>query len=150
MHRWGFANQVTFDASKEHFSILSHTDSAEGSSVKLLGINFDTKLQMSEAITECIHEASWRLRTILRTRRFYCDLELVLHFKSHVLSYLEYRIAGIYHAITTALTPLDRILDRLLRDINMSATEALLNCNLAPLSSRRDIAMLDIIHRVVL
>ena len=150
MHRWGFANQVIFDAGKEYFSIFNHTDHAKGSSVKLLGIDFDSKLQMNETISGCIHEASWRLRTILRTRRFYNDLEMVLHFKSHVLSYLEYRTAGIYHATSIALAPLDHVLDRLLQDINMTTTDALLTCNLAPLASRRDIAMLGMIHRAVL
>ena len=111
LHRWGFANQVTFDASKEQMAILSHTNDASGDPVRLLGIEFDVKLQMGVCIAECIHEANWRIRTVLRSRRFYSDKELVLHFKSHILSFLEYRTATIYHAASTILTPLDRVLD---------------------------------------
>ena len=75
---------------------------------------------------------------------------MVHDFKAHVLSYLEYRTPGIYHAATTVITSLDRILERFLRDINMTSEEALMNCNLAPLATRRDIAMLGLIHRTVL
>ena len=131
-------------------AVLSHTSDASGESVRLLGIDFDIKLQMGICITECIHEASWRLRTILRSRKFYSDQELVLHFKSHVLFYLEYRTIAIYHASSSALAPLDRVLDSFLRDIGMTPTDALLLCNLAPLLARRDMAILGFIYRAIL
>ena len=66
------------------------------------------------------------------------------------MSFIEYRTPGIYHASTTVLAPLDRILDRFLGDLHITALEVLLNFNLAPLSCRRDIAMLGLIHRTVL
>ena len=61
-------------------------------------------------------------------------------YKSHILSYVEYRTPAVFHACTTVLHPLDRVLQNLFRQINMSDEEALLNFNLAPLSTRRDIA----------
>ena len=45
---------------------------------------------------------------------------------------------------------IDRIQKRLLRRVGMTTTEALLICNLAPLHTRRDIAMLGVIHRAMI
>jgi hypothetical protein len=149
LHTWGQGNQVIFDAGKESFMIISTTE-PEGGPIRLLGIDFDAKLQMHTAIGECVREASWRLRTLLRTRRFHTDAELLMLFKAHVLSFLEYRTPAIFHASETALEPLNRVLFSFLRDICMTAQEAILHFNMLPLSSRRDIAMLGVLHRAVL
>ena len=145
VHLWGAANQVVFDASKEDFTILD-TQSDDEKIVKLLGIHFDTRLRMDYAIHECAQEASWKLRSLLRSRRFFKDAEMVLHFKSHLLSYIEYRTPAIYHATTTALAPIDRILSSFLRQLGISDIHALIHFKLAPLSSRRDVAMLGAVH----
>ena len=71
-------------------------------------------------------------------------------FKAHILSYIEYRTPGIAHASTTTLRPIDRILARFLREIGMSENAALLYFGLAPLATRRGIAMLGVVHRAVL
>ena len=105
---------------------------------------------MTLAVQECVNEASWRLRTLLRTQRYHTDAELLLLFKSHILSCLEYRTPAVFHACTTVLHPLDRVLQNFLRQISMSDEEALLNFNLAPLSARRDIAMLSVLRRAAL
>ncbi len=149
LHRWGHANQVTFDAGKESFAVISTTDPA-GESFKLLGLEFDTKLVMRDCVRICVTEASWRYRSILRTHRFFNDRELVGLFKAHVLSYVEYRTPGVYHASTTVLEPLDRILSSFLRQVNVDELAALHDLNLAPLSARRDVAMLGLLHRAVL
>ena len=109
LHRWGQGNQVVFDPAKETCCILSQTD-PEGENLRLLGVPFDTKLLMADCVHECVHEAGWRLKSILRTRRFHTDSELIHHFKSHVLSFLEYRTAALYHASSTILQQLDGIL----------------------------------------
>ena len=121
-----------------------------GNPVKLLGVHFDTDLRMSTAVHECVIESSWRLRTLLRTRRFFSHRELLLHFKSHVLSYLEYRTPAIFHATSTVLSPMDRILHNLLHELDIPLDTALFESNLSPLETRRDIAMLGVIHRAVL
>ena len=77
-------------------------------------------------------------------------VNFMLLFKSHILSYLEYRTAAVYHACTTVLAPLDRVLERFLRDICVNEIDALMSFNLAPLTTRRDLAMLGLIHRTVL
>ena len=67
LHEWGAANSVTFEASKESFHILSHTQ-AYGESFRLLGVTFDVQLYMGEAVHECTVEAHWRLSALLRSR----------------------------------------------------------------------------------
>ena len=149
IHAWGSANQITFDAGKESFAVLSTTN-AEGESFKLLGIPFDVHLRMRECIHETVAEASWRLKSLLRSHRFFNDSEMVGFFKAHVLSYLEYRTPALYHACSTDLSVLDRVLSNLLRQIGVSDVEALLEFRLAPLMCRRDIAMFGIIHRTLI
>ena len=140
---------MRFDPGKEHKLILDPHEPI-GPTVKLLGILIDPDLRMISAINDCAQEASWRLRTLLRSRRFFSDRQILLHFKSHVLSYIEYRTPGIFHATTTALRPVDHILSSLLHNLDISADDCLLNFALAPLCTRRDIAMLGVIHRAVL
>ena len=76
--------------------------------------------------------------------------ELIGHCKSHVLSVMEYRTPAIYHESTTSLRPVDQILRSFLRQLGVSGMAALVHFNLAPLSSRRDIPMLGLIHRTLL
>jgi hypothetical protein len=71
-------------------------------------------------------------------------------YKSHVLSYIGYRTPAIYHAISSCLSEVDRIQRRFVYDLGFSDLEALVYFKLAPLSSRRDIALLGLIHRTVL
>ena len=71
-------------------------------------------------------------------------------YKSQVLSFVECRTSAIYHAPDTTLAPLNAVQTRVLRAINISSEEALLHFRLAPLETRRDIAMLGLVHRQVL
>jgi len=76
---------------------------------------------------------------------------MIIHlFKSRILGFVEYRIAGIYHANSTALAQLDGVYTKFLKAVGLSFEEALLEFGLAPLNARRDIAMLGVIHRTVL
>ena len=71
-----------FDPGKEHIGILSTTEPV-GDNFKLLGVEIDAKLRMNGAISACAIDVSWRMRSLLRTSRFYNDAELVLFFKAH-------------------------------------------------------------------
>ena len=71
-------------------------------------------------------------------------------YKSHILSYIEYRTAAISHASTTALSVLDSVQVRFLRVLEVTEESALIDYSLAPLSVRRDIAILGLIHRSVI
>eukprot|EP00959_Pyramimonas_sp_CCMP1952_P445177 9321525-Pyramimonas_sp.AAC.1 len=64
---------------------------------------------MVDAVESCVAAASWRILSIVRTRRFYNDAELVNLYKSHVLSFIEYRTSAIYHASASVLAPLDAL-----------------------------------------
>ena len=48
------------------------------------------------------------------------------------------------------LQPLDKLQDRFVREAGLTSLEALMVFNLAPLSCRRDVAMLGILHRAAL
>ena len=57
---------------------------------------------------------------------------------------------AILHANIELLRAIDNIQEKFLRDINVPSEEALKSYNLAPLSCRRDIASLGILHRAKL
>ena len=148
LHEWGAANSVTFDAEKKSFHVLSRSD-FYGHSFKLLGVQYDLQFIMSEACSECTVEGHWRLSSLLRSRRFFTLKDLALHYKSHILSYVEFRTPAITHAANVHLNLVDSMQKRFLRNINVTSFEALHHLNLAPLSCRRDIANLGIIFRAV-
>jgi len=149
LHKWGAANQVEFDPGKESKHILSLSE-PEGDEFKVLGVLFDCQLTMTSAVDEVVTSAGWKMRTLLRTRRFYTSAEMVSLYKANVLPYLEYRTPAIYHGLRDVLARLDRVQTRFLRDAGVSEIEALMNFALAPLQTRRDIAMLGLVHRTVL
>ena len=146
LHKWGHSNQVTFDAGKESFHILSKV-STFGEEFTILGIDFDLKLNMYRVVDDCVCQAGWKLRTLLRSRRFFSLPELLQHYKSQVLSFIEYRTPALTHASTTVLAPLDAAQNIFLHELGISLEKGLLDFNLAPLCVRRDIANLGIIHR---
>ena len=149
LHTWGRANQVSFDPAKESSHILSLTSSV-GVNFKMLGIIFDGALSMEDAVAEVVTEAGWKLRTLIRTRRYYCDGDLIGLYKAHILSYLEYRTPAIYHGTRDVLVRLDSVQTKFLRDVGVDEVTALMEFNLAPLRMRRDIAMLGVLHRAAL
>ena len=149
LHKWGRANQVVFDASKESKHILSRKN-PHGPSFNLLGVRFDCKLLMTDTVADLVKTCRWKLKSLLRTRSFNTGAQLVLLYKAQLLSFIEYRTIAIYHACESALSNLDRVQSKLLEAAGMDDVEALNHCRLAPLSSRRDIALLGLIHRTVL
>ena len=149
LRKWGAANQVAFDAGKGRQHIISLSDPI-GGEFEMLGVIFDTALSMSAAISELVSAAGWKLRTLIRTRRFYSEADLVILYKAHLLSFLEYRTPAIYHATRALLRRLDAVQSGFLRDIGIDEVTALVRFHLAPLSTRRDIAMLGLIHRTAM
>ena len=149
LHEWGRANQVGFDPSKESFHVLARTGGTGDNWVQL-GVDFDTGLTMECAVQETVAEVGWKLRTLLRSARFHTDAELVNLYKSRVLSFVEYRTPAVYHATCTVLRPLDNLQEGFLRNAGVTTLEGLMVFNLAPLATRRDIAMLGLIHRTAL
>ena len=115
-----------------------------------LGVDFDYKLVMAEAVRSYGIKTSWKLKSILRTKRFFTTKDIILIFKAYILSFIEYRSPAFFHTSDTVLAPLDNIQNRFLSDIGISETDALLFFNLAPLSIRRDLSALGFIHRTLL
>jgi len=149
LHSWGKANQVVFDASKESQHILLRSN-PYGDPFVLFGVQFDCKLLMTDGVRELATTCRWKLRSVLRTRKFNNGLQLVQLYKAQLLSYIEYRTAAIYHACQSSLDELDSIQNKLLEAAGMTSVDALNACRLAPLSARGDIALLGLIHRTVL
>ena len=77
-------------------------------------------------------------------------LHLVVLYKAHLLSFLEYRTPAVYHATRVCLRRFDAVQSGFLKDIGVEEVTALVEFHLAPLSTRRDIAMLGLIHRTAL
>lgn len=73
---------------------------------------------------------------------------LVCQYKAHVLSIVEGSIGAIYHASTSLLRKVEGVQASFLHAIGLSASEAFLVYNLAPLQLRRDIAILGVLFEV--
>ena len=67
---------MAFDASKESFHIL-HRRLHHSLNFKVLGCVFDSQLLMHAAARHVATEAGWRLKVLLRSRRFFTTPELV-------------------------------------------------------------------------
>ena len=138
VHKWGALNRVSFDAGKEEFAVVHHQH-GEGRDFRLLGPVFDAKLLMHSAVQKLVSKAKPKTQALLKLRRFYSTSDLVYQFKTHVLCVLEGCTAAVYHAATSVLRPLDRVLDSFLEELGLSREEAFLRHNLAPLTFRRDV-----------
>ena len=147
LHAWGAANQVLFDAGKESFHCI-HRGRHFGDDFKILGVLFDCQLSMASASREISREAGWRLKSLLRCRRFYSVNQLVFLYKAQILSFIESRTPAIHHAAPSVLDIIDRVQRRFLREIDVSEFEGFRRFNLAPLPVRRDISMLGLLYRI--
>ena len=105
---------------------------------------------MEREVLELASRCHWKLRALLRAKRFFTEKQLVQQNKSHVLPFVEHSTPAVYHAVTTLLDTLDRVQTTFLRSIGLTEEEALERYHLAPLSTRRDMAMLGVVHRTVL
>ena len=149
LHLWGSANRVMFGPGKESFHLLHHRFHF-GDDFKILGVLFDPALLMHSAVRKVATEAGWRLRTLLRVRRFFNTPEFFRMYKTQILSYVESSTPGLYHAAPSVLDRVNRVQRRFLREVGVSELSALQDFRLAPLESRRDMAMLGALHKVVL
>ena len=102
---------------------------------------------MFHGVLKILREASYRLRRVLRLRAHFRPDELVMYYKSEVLSYIEGFTVGIYHASGYVLGMLDDLQASFLESLGVTCEAAFLKYRLAPLGSRRDMAMLGLLHR---
>ena len=149
LHKWGASNRVVFDPAKESVHVVSTTH-PEGGNFAILGVKFDPKLVMQDAVTDLVTDCRWKLQQLLRGRRYFSVPETVQLYKAHLLSFLEYRTPALYHASPTALAPLDQLQRHFLHELGLTEEDALVHFALAPLQVRRDVAMLGVVHRAAL
>ena len=121
---------------------------ALGPNFRLLGVTFDPQLLMHDGTRKIAVEAGWRLQAILRPRRFFTTPEVVRLYEAPVVSYVESGTPAYYHAAPSVLDCINRVQRRFLRALTMSDVDALVHFRLAPLETRRDIAILGLLHRV--
>ena len=149
LHRWGASRQILFDSGKESFHILARRNSY-GDPFKFLGVSFDAKLTMCNACSEIAAQGHHRSRTILRLRPYYGTARLLSFYRSQVLSCIEVYTPAIHHANPFFLGSVDRVQTRFLEELDIAEDVALLEFHLAPLSARRDIAILGLLHKMAL
>ena len=111
------------------------------------GCMIASHFQMDEAIIAILKQVRPKLKSLMRTRIYYSDSDMILQFKTHILSIIEAHSGAIYHSIDSNLAPLDKVLTIFLDHIGMSTEQAFLEHNLLPLRLRRDIAILGFIHK---
>ena len=105
---------------------------------------------MGEATDDICHHVKWKVVVLQRVRKFYGIADIVTLWRSDILSFIEYRTPAIYHAVNVRLGQVDRLQDSFLKDLGLSPLDSLVHFKLAPLSCRRDMALLGLIHRSVL
>ena len=114
------------------------------------------QLRSNQGIFSCIAQATGtkpsihlsRTLVVLNCKPFFSTKSLVHLYKSLVLSYIESKTSGIYHAAPSALQALDDTQTRFLVAIGVSVVEGMVHYNLAPLQSRRDMALLGVLHKI--
>ena len=90
------------------------------------------------------------MRALVRVRKFYSIGALIRLHKAHVLPYAERSIPAIFHSPPNSFECLHIVQTNFLEEVQVSLKDALLNFNLAPLSTRRDMSMLNLLHRTQL
>ena len=147
IHEWGRRNRVSFDPSKESFAILATSD-GNAEPFRLLGPTLDEKLLMHECIEKLYRKAKPKARALLRYRRFYSIGDMILLFKAHVRSQIEWCNGAIFHAAPSKLDYLDSVQKSFLRHLGIDEKRAYIEFNLAPLKLRRDIGMLGVLFKI--
>ena len=116
----------------------------------MLSVEFDGALTMENEVEDLANRCYWKLRILLRAQRYFSMEQLMIQYKTHILPFLEHSTPALYHATDTLLSTVDRVQKTFLRRVGLTEEAAFLDHNLLPLSTRRDIAMLGVVHRTVL
>ena len=108
---------------------------------------FDSGLFMREAVDAIIKKARPKLKSLMRTVVFYDLPDMVIQYRTHILSLVECHTGAIYHTCDSTLREIDKLQDDFLQTVGLNDKDAFLNWNLAPLALRRDIAILGFLHK---
>ena len=143
----GRRNRVSFDPSTESFAILAARD-GDAELFRLLGPTIDEKLLMHVCIEKLYRKAKPKACALLRCRRFYPIGDMILLFKAHVRSQIEWCNGAIFHAAPSKLDYLDSVHRSFLRHLGIDEKRAYMEFNLAPLKLRRDIGILGVLFTI--
>ena len=119
VHRWGKRNRIVFDAAKEHI-IIVHPNTGEGDDFMFLGVLFDVKLTMENAIELILTRIRPKIKALLRSRAFYSVSDMLNKFKTHIWDLVEYQNGIICHACASALARLDRAQANFVGDLGIT------------------------------
>ena len=117
--RVGSNHQVIFEKTKESLHILCRNQ-PKGDPFKILGIHFDTKLVMYDAVIIIAAKSGARLKMLLRARPFYSKSDLVCLYKCHVLPFIESGTPAYYHAKSDILKLLDDVQNGFIEKLGIS------------------------------
>ena len=81
---------------------------------------------MDEAVAVLISEVNWNQKTLLRTKLFYTDADLIVLYKAHSLSHLEFRTLAVYHGMCELLAMLDAVHVIFLQDVGLAKAAELI------------------------
>ena len=100
---------------------------------------------MHDCIDKLYRKAKAKARALLRCRRYYSIYDMLVLFKAHVRSQIEWCNGAIFHAAPSKLAWLDTIQSSFLQHLDVCEHKAFLDFNLAPMRLRRDIGMLGVL-----
>jgi hypothetical protein len=153
---WASDNIISFNANKTQFKVISNrnttpdsnlifngVDIQNSTSVDILGVTVDSKLCMGCHIINLARKASSKLSFLYRAQSNFTDEQLVIIYKSHVRSQMEYGSPLFAGCSSYALHLLDSVQNKFIRLVN---NPALTDC-LSSLSSRRDVSSLCLFYR---
>ena len=153
---WGNNNRTTFNSSKSQYIAFSNRTPIQDSSIQfidsvipcstsidVLGVKITKSLSWTEHIQNIYKTASQKLGLLYKTKPYFSDDQLLIIYKSHIRSQMEYCSPVWGGGGSVALGLLDRIQNRACRLINSPR----LTQNLSSLQLRRDVASLSLFYR---
>ena len=102
---------------------------------------------MNVNTAKMLAKAKPNIASLMRTRPYYTVPNMILQYKTHVLGLLELNIGVFYHACDTILETIANIQNSFVKKLDLFVEQAFLDHNLAPLCTRRDIAMLGLLYK---
>ena len=103
---------------------------------------------MNIAIDKLYRKAKPKARALLRCRKYFGLLDIVILYKSHVRSQIEWCNAAVFHAARSLSCRLGSVQTSFVEHLGLSERVAFIEFQLAPLELRRDIGMLGALWKI--
>ena len=153
---WGVHNLVDFNASKTQAILISNRHNTPPSnisfdnknvpfspSIEILGITINSKLNWNDHVMSIAKKAASKMGVLYRAKHYFTDHQLLIIYKSHVRSQMEYNSHLFAGCGEGALNSLDSIQKQFIKLINNPS----LTDSLPALSVRRDVSCLCLFYR---